>query len=354
MRYLIDAMELGHNPKGISRVLEALTPRIVSQASNDVFVACTSEGAQRLRDVPGNRIITVRRHVQSHWEQLALPMTARRIGASAVYSHRESGAIWGPPLVLHVPEDPEVRWSRTSPDSARGLLRLVYSRMTMRLALRRSVAAASSTSVAIGLSERYGIPLDSIRIIPLGVDLTMFTPAQNPAADTIFHLGSTDPRDRTPMVVDAWVEARRRDSTLPRLVIGGTLGDLTDDVRRRAGELAVEVELTGRLTDAELVAHLQHAAVVVQPSSDEGFGLQPLEAMACGAPLVVTRDAAVLEVVGDAAIVADGTADALSSGIVYALREAGRLRAGARARAKLYSWERCAEATLAALGAAAQ
>src|SRR6185312_15879133 len=96
--------------------------------------------------------------------------------------------------------------------------------------------------------------------------------------------------------------------------------------------------LTGRLSDEELAAHLRHAAVVVQPSSDEGFGLQPLEAMASGAPLVVSRADAVLEVVGDCAIVCDATAAALAEGIVKALDEAPHLRRVARSRAEVFTW----------------
>ncbi len=73
------------------------------------------------------------------------------------------------------------------------------------------------------------------------------------------------------------------------------------DLRRRADSRGIDIELTGRLTDIDLVDRLANAAVVVQPSSDEGFGLQPLEALAAGAPVVVTAAPAVIDVVGDAA-----------------------------------------------------
>ena len=109
-----------------------------------------------------------------------------------------------------------------------------------------------------------------------------------PAGNEVFHLGSSDPRDRTVLVVEAWAAAKRKVGPLPTLVIGGALGDLTADVQGAAAAAGVDVRLTGRLADGELADHLRQAAVVVQPSSDEGFGLQPLEAMASGAPVVVT------------------------------------------------------------------
>jgi glycosyltransferase involved in cell wall biosynthesis len=351
-RYLVDAVELGHNPKGISRVLASLVPRLVERSSDETLIACTVEGDDYLIGVPPDRLIHVARPLQSAWEQWGLPKVARRVRADAVYSHRESGAAWGPPLVLHVPEDPEVRWERNPPRSAREYARRIYSRATMKRAMGRAVVAASTGAVADRLSLRYRVPREAIAIIPLGVDPTVFAPAENPAASSVFHLGSSDPRDQTLTVVEAWAKARRSIEELPKLVIGGMLGDLTPRVERAATHLDVEVVLTGPLSDAELAAHLQHAAVVVQPSADEGFGLQPLEAMACGAPVVVTMADAVLEVVDDAAVVCEPTTVSLAEGIVTAITQAAELRLVARTRARAFTWEATADAVLSSLNAA--
>lgn len=353
-RYLVDAVELGHNPKGISRVLASLAPRLLERSGEETLIACTAEGDDFLLGVPPERVVHVRRQQQSAWEQWGLPKLARRIGADAVYSHRESGALWGPPLVLHVPENPEVRWARNPPHSAREHARRFYSRATMSRALRRAVVATSTGVVAGQLSNQYRVPREAISIIPLGVDTTVFSPAQTPHAESVFHLGSPDPRDQTVTVVEAWATARRSINELPKLVIGGTLGDVAEDVRRAAAKRDVEVVLTGRLSDEDLALHLRHAAVVVQPSSDEGFGLQPLEAMASGAPVVVTAADAVLEVVGDSAIVCEPMASDLARGIIKAIEQAPTLRRSGPARAGLFDWDASADAALRALQAAAQ
>jgi glycosyltransferase involved in cell wall biosynthesis len=211
------------------------------------------------------------------------------------------------------------------------------------------VAAASTDAVAAHLAARYRTPRAAIRVLPLGVDLELFRPAPAPAGDFVFHLGSSDPRDRTTMVVDAWAHAKRRDESLPNLVIGGRLDDVELHVLSRSRDLNVPVELAGRLTDDELAARLQHAAVVVQPSSDEGFGLQPLEAMASGAPTVVTASAAVSEIVGDAAVVCPAETGSLAGGILAARAEGDPLRLRARARAERFSWDAAADAVLKAL-----
>jgi glycosyltransferase involved in cell wall biosynthesis len=352
-RFLIDAVDLGHNEKGVARVLASLTPRVVERSNEEILVACTGEGIRELPGVGADGILLVPRTLQSRWEQWGLPRLARRNNIDAVYSHREAGALWGPPLVLHVPEDPEVRWARNPPASLREHARRAYGRTLLQTSLRRcAVAAASTGAVAAQLAARYRAPRSTIRVIPLGVDLELFHPVSAPAEDFVFHLGSSDPRDRTTLVVDAWARAHKQDDTLPTLVIGGGLGDVESRVLRRARELNIPLELTGRLSDADLAARFQHAAIVVQPSSDEGFGLQPLEAMAAGAPVVVTAAAAVVDVVQDAAVVCSATPAALADGVLTVRAQADALRARARAQAERFSWDASADAVLEALGEA--
>jgi glycosyltransferase involved in cell wall biosynthesis len=353
-RFLIDALELGHNSTGISRVLSSLIPWLVRLSSDEVHVACTSRGIALLDESAAKHAVVVPPRLQSRWEQWDLPRLGARLGVSAIYSHRECGPLWGPPIVLHLTEDPEVRWRRDPPGSPRDYARRMYSRLLMRRAVQRAgVIAASTQSVARQLADRFCISSKAVSIIPLGVDLAMFCPAREPKKDVVFHLGSSDPRDRTVLVVDAWAAARAQEPSLPRLVIGGRLGVVEQEVRRRATVLGVDVDLVGHLPDDKLAARFRDAAVVVQPSSDEGFGLQPLEAIASGAPLVVTRAGAVIDVVGDAAIIRDSTADEVATGILLALAREHSLRPLARQRATCFSWDRSAALVLSCLTSAA-
>jgi glycosyltransferase involved in cell wall biosynthesis len=352
-RYLIDALDLGHNTKGITRVLSNLVPSLLARSHDEILIASTSEGREILAGIGAAQSVVVSRPLQSRWEQWDLPRLARERGADAVYSHRECGPLWGPPVVLHVPEDPEVRWERDPPRSARDRARRAYSRLLLRRSLRHAgVVAASTPSAAAQLEVRYGLPARSVTTIPLGVDLELFHPAEAPAGDSIFHLGSSDPRDRTVLVVEAWSAARAIQPSLPRLVLGGHLGEVEAAVRRRARELEVELEVTGRLDDADLAARYRNAALVVQPSSDEGFGLQPLEALASGAPLVVTRADVVSDVVGGAAIVCEAEVGALSEAIFMALADPVPRRAAGRQRAEGYSWDSTSDAVLTSLARA--
>lgn len=353
--FLIDAYDLGLNEKGIHRVLMSLVPELVLQDPR-CMVATTETGARLLRG--SNAVVAVVPVMRkSVWEQWGLPRTAHLQGAVATYSHREAGALWGPPLVLHVPEDPEVRWAREPAGSATARARRAYSRGLMGRSLRRArVAAASVPSIATDLAREYDVP--KVCTIPLGVDLQVFRPAANPGEGYLFHLGSPDPRDRTDVVVNAYVRARSQVA-LPPLVLGGSLGDVVgmrvaDAIARH--DLSDLVSVTGRLTDVDLAERYRNAMIVVQPAADEGFGLQPLEALASGAPLIVASARAVQDVVGSSAVVVNEDEASLASALVQlasdptareCLRDAGPVTAAA------YTWRGTAAMVLDSLARAA-
>lgn len=352
----MDAYDLGINDKGIHRVLQALVSEL-RRRDGGLLIATTDAGAALL-GASSPDVVIVPRMKQSVWEQRGLPLTARRLRCAAAYSHREAGAFWGPPIVLHVPEDPEVRWAREPTTDLTGRARRVYSRALMGRSLRHAaVVAASVPSVGVRLADRYG--LDRVTTIPLGVDCEVFYPAIEPLEDCVFHLGSSDPRDRTPLVVRAYAAARRRTS-LPPLTLGGSLGrEVAQAIADEVGLNGLEgvVRLTGRVSDADLADFYRNALVVVQPSSDEGFGLQPLEALASGAPLLVADIPAVREVVGQAACAAPADIESLSDQLVRLTTDA-QLRASLRVSGPLvaseFTWRRSADRVLDALGHAAR
>jgi glycosyltransferase involved in cell wall biosynthesis len=109
----------------------------------------------------------------------------------------------------------------------------------------------------------------------------------------------------------------------------------------------------GYVTEAELRALYEGAACFVYASRYEGFGLPPVEAMACGCPVVVSRSASLPEVCGDAALYADADdPQQLAASIRRVMCEdslSDWLRQRGRERARLWSWAITADKTLAAL-----
>ena len=105
-------------------------------------------------------------------------------------------------------------------------------------------------------------------------------------------------------------------------------------------------EVTGYVDRARLRELYRHARAFVYPSRYEGFGIPPLEAMACGAPVIATRTGAIPEYAEGAALLVDpGDRVALGDALVRLLRDAPlrrELRARGAERARTYTWERSA------------
>ncbi len=164
--------------------------------------------------------------------------------------------------------------------------------------------------------------------------------------------GDFRPEKNLPFLVNAWSRLQRRLADLPPVVLAGAqkvdYRRLTHEVVKR--RLVDKVVFPGFIGDEDLPAVYSAATVFVFPSLAEGFGLPPLEAMACGTPCVVSNSSSLPEVTGSAALLFDPTsleafedcmARVLTDSSLYeTLREAG-LR-----RAALFRWGRSAEETL--------
>ena len=176
----------------------------------------------------------------------------------------------------------------------------------------------------------------------------------NPVAPFFLYLGGIDQRKGLSTLLEALGALRDQGRPHALALAGRIEGDrqfplLMAEIERRG--LADAVHRLGFVSDADLPALFSSSAAFVFPSLYEGFGLPPLEAMACGAPVVAANAAAVPEVVGDAGIlVKPGDAAALTEalGALVDLPElAGELRAKGRRRAAEFSWPRAAGQTMA-------
>src|SRR5207237_1433031 len=156
------------------------------------------------------------------------------------------------------------------------------------------------------LARKFAIRRGRFAVVPLGVDRVFFQGVDDHSRAQrrhIFHLGSEDPRDNTLAVLQAylWLQAQSVESPPPLVVAGGLGGVAAGAVALAAVVAPGSVRILGRVGDDELCALYRRAMACVQPSSDEGFGLQPLEAMATGTPVIALDTPAAREVLGTAA-----------------------------------------------------
>ena len=200
-----------------------------------------------------------------------------------------------------------------------------------------------------------------ITVIPEGIS-PVFHPASSDVVDRLrdklrlerpflLAVGTFDPRKRIALLADVVRRVRREHDVA--LVIAGDQGTFTATVTSalaRAG-LAEHSRVIGHVTTDDLVALYTAASVFVFTSAYEGFGLPPLEAMACATPAVVFDNSSLRAVSGDAAaVVPDGDAGAMAAAIDRLLddaRERELQRAAGIAWAATFTWRRAAEMTAA-------
>jgi len=206
--------------------------------------------------------------------------------------------------------------------------------------------------------SRYSLPEEKVSVI---YPYVSFTNEDVPAdvirrardryalpARYILHVGAPHKRKNLATLVRAFGLLKKNPSVPHALVLAGPRGWNDASVCKEAEEagLGDEIVFTGFIADEDLPGVYAGADVFVFPSLYEGFGYPPLEAMACGTPVVVSNVSSLPEVVGDAALlVPPEDAGAIAGAILRVLRSpelAAKLRQAGRLRVRRFSEERMA------------
>ena len=251
----------------------------------------------------------------------------------------------------------------------RWILNTLVPRSMKRAA--RVIAVSESTRRDI-LRHYPSVPKDAVRVVLEAADARFRPPAggQETARAMankglklddrpyLLAVGVLQPRKNLALLLDAFallkLGLKINGEPLPhRLVIAGKRGWLDDtDVQLAAlpEEVTRDIVLAGYVADDELPTLYGGADALCYPSRYEGFGLPPLEAMACGCPVLCSRSSSLPEVVGDAGILlspddSDAWARALGK-LLSAPPILARWRERGPAQAALFSWEKAARETL--------
>lgn len=231
------------------------------------------------------------------------------------------------------------------PEESSFLKRQYYEHIVLRGTHRAARVLTVSEFSKQEILEWAGIPEDRVVVVGNGVG-GEFVPVGRvhaPGFPYILYVGNQKPHKNIPRLLEAFAQSGLAND-IKLLMTGSATPSVSELIARL--RLDDAVRFLGEVGDDDLSAYYRGALGVVLVSLLEGFGLPPLEAMACGTPVLVSNISSMPEVVGDAGLKVDPyDIEAISAGMKDLVSDDG-LRADLRAkglvRARQFSWERTA------------
>ena len=299
--------------------------------------------------------------IRGHWWSIGLPLYARRAAFDLFHGTNFDVPLW-------------TRKKRRSVVTIHDLAALLHpekhrSRLVRRSRLRLPLVVriadmiiTPTESVKREVCRHLSVKPDKVTAIHLAARQS-FQPLSFPETaqvrqrlgvkdDFLLFVGTLEPRKNLLTLLQAFAKILGQSSLRPQLVIAGGEGWLMDEsfAFMKNPAISEHLRLTGYLSDEDLRALYSACRIFIYPSVYEGFGLPPLEAMACGAPVIAGRIPSLQETLGGAArLVEPLDVDALAKSIVEVLEDESQrraLQAAGRERAGKFSWEQTARATL--------
>jgi glycosyltransferase involved in cell wall biosynthesis len=307
--------------------------------------------------IKASRLPTHRPWARIVWEQAVQPWAISRAGVDLIHEPAFVGPLASRcPVVITIHDLSFLFY----PQGFRVLNRLylkLFTRVSVQRA-RRIIAVSESTKR--DLVQQYGISPAKIDVVYNGVDsgfrplpaaeVAAFKAARGLPDRFILFVGTLEPRKNVIRLIESY--ARLPKARPPLMLVGGK-GWLYDEMfaRVEALDLADEIHIVGYVPAEDLCLWYNAADLFVYPSVYEGFGLPPLEAMACGTPVITSTTSSLPEVMGRAGLLVDPTdTEALTSAMEQVLTSVEvreRMQAAGLARAQGFSWRETARRTVA-------
>lgn len=294
------------------------------------------------------------------WDQSSLPRALARDRVSVFLSPYYKGPLCAPcPVVLTVHDLFFIGY----PGQRRPLYNATMTTLARLYARRAAAIIADSEYSKRTIVARLGVDPSKVTVIPVAL-APEFKP--EPLTDAvklrygialpyILYVGNFKPHKNLPRLLRAYAALPASLRAAYALVLAGGNRNGRPGLEELATSLGVadRVIFPGLIEDGDLPALYAGAATLVLPSLEEGFGLPALEAMGCGAPVVVSNRGALPEVVADAGLMVDADNEPEITGALARVLSDRRLRDDLRgrglARALLFSSERTAGRVLALL-----
>ena len=359
LRVAVDANSLAWGWSGIPRYTDRICRELAR--SGGVELTLLANASRPFADIPGVRQAWGRRKGGTVWRNTFVAPWLVRHRPDVYWAPETLMPLWIPTLsVVTVHDLATALFPATKPARLRLSYRLTLPRTTRRAT--RVIAVSQST--ADDLVSVWRVDPAKVRVVPNGVD-EQFRPGDRLQAGVrvrerfgldapfVLAVGTVEPRKGIELLIETAAVASRdgREWTFALAGAPGFRGE-----RLSAAASAAGCAVLGPVADADLPDLYRAAETLVAPSLHEGFGLTPLEAMACGTPAVVAADAGALEEVsGPAAIVVRERSPAVwIAAIDEAIAHRGALGRAGAAHAAQFSWPEVAGRVRKVLAAAAE
>jgi glycosyltransferase involved in cell wall biosynthesis len=370
MRIGISTSVVQRGKTGVAQYVFALLRAFLPHAANHEFILfvleedlplfATVAGKMRIIIVPEKFRAPAKNIV---WHQARLPRHARELKLE----------------VLHVPSYRRLLWSRPcplvgtihdlAPFQVRGKYdwkRMLYGKKIVpRLAARQDQIIAISQNTARDIQKFLNIPAGRMTVVHNGVEHERFFPGSREAAKAevakrhqlpkpffLYVARLEHPAKNHVRLISAFEKFKAQTRSDWRLVFGGSDWNGAEAIHLaiKRSPVAADIRCLGFVSDADLPQLYRAADAFVYPSLYEGFGMPPIEAMACGCPVISSTSGSLGEVVGDAAAIVDPEdVDSIARQLTL-LATDGDKREACRnagfAQAAKFDWNRCAIETL--------
>ena len=372
MRIAIDYTAATRQAAGIGNYVRSLVDAMLAQDDTNQYTLLTSGRPPRERPFPtaenvrGRSLIIPDRYLNVLWYRWRLPISATFFTGQVDIYH-------GPDFVLP-PLNGKLRKVVTvhdlafleHPEYAVPELAAYLKKVVPEAVEAADVVASVSQTTRQTLIEHFQTPPGKITLVPNGIR-AYFRRVTDPVlleatrhkfglkSPLVLGVGTQEPRKNHLGLIKAFHKAvsTGNKSTRPAmLALAGGSGWLYEETEQIVAELKLEkkVRFLGHVSDLELMMLYSLADVFVFPSFYEGFGVPPLEAMACGTPVITSNTSSLPEVVGDAAIMVNPhKINEIASAINRVLENKQLqedLRQKGYARAAHFTWVRSAQKML--------
>ncbi len=360
VRIGVDAIHLSRNRKGIGRVERSLIQTLVShQLDHEIVVFLDRDPATLgLPTSAGIKFITRPTYNLLVWEHIQLPFLAQRHEVHCLLTLADRvGALTSMPVVMYLFETPDHRLcmnSRLGSNLYQGMSDAITRRLFPRSLKQAVRIVAASQATRLDLLAHYRVPESKIEVLHAAAE-EIFKPSTDQtylqlvrgrlgmSDGYVLHFSTGDPRDNSIVALKAFAHARLPASKKLALAGGSQTFEVLAGVIDELG-IREKVIPISFLPDHELVELYQAADAYLDPSLYEGFGLQAVEAMACGVPVICSNTTALPEVVGDAALLyAPFDVAGFAKGIESVMNnsdQAETMRTHGLSQARQFSWDR--------------